>query len=231
MRSPKNHEQCYWNPIDDGAIYSLANFGRERIAVGNSQHSVVKFFDLRVSGGRAYDYSHATGTASRKVTKRQGNLDTNSDGWNLFLGPRAQEPYGWGSYGSRRSYRQQRVSRALQRAADSPVYSLCSPSSCSPTLFAGVEGQVVQIDFTSTTDRFPDPICGNGLRRGNGGLTNGQQPANHEDGPLNLAMYEHNSTGTVKLKNQAHVGEWLDKDGGIEGYDLRWRHTGLNSRN
>lgn len=229
MRSPRNHEISYWNPIDDGAIYSLTNFGRDRIAVGNSQHSVVKFFDLRISGGRAYDYTDSIRAAHRKPTNQR--RDTDSRGWNLFLGPRAQEPYGWGSYGSRRNYRHQQTSRALQRAADSPIYSLHSPSPCSPTLFAGVEGQVVQIDFTSTTDKFPDPIYVSGqVREKDNGRVNGTKDWKAKDDVLNLAMYDHNSTGTVKLKTQAHVGEYLDEDSGIAGYDLRWRYTGMNSR-
>lgn len=229
-RSPLNHEHCYWNPIDDGAIYSLQTLGRERLAVGNSQHSVVKFFDLRVSGGRAYDYTKIRATKPRVPPRQNENeLDVGSGDWNLFLGPRAQEPFGWGGFSSRRTYRHRHYwRREDQRAADSPIYSLRSPSPCSPSLFAGLEGRIVQIDFTSTTDRYPDPIFEDSLFIDrHEGCVNGFMTWNRRGEVIDLAMYEHNPTGAVHLKKQAPVG---DEDSGISGLDPRWRSSGAISR-
>ena len=106
-----------------------------------------------------------------------------------------------------------------QRIAVSPVYSLSSPSLHSPTIYAGVEGQVIQLDMTSVYDRFPDPIFEFGLK---------ETGWKHKDAVLKwdplgevmcLAMYEQ-VRGPVSLKQQAIVGE---PGAEIPGWDERWR--------
>ena len=96
MRSPHGHVGSYWDPIDDSAIYSLQTFGRERLAAGSAQNCAVKFFDLRVSGGRAYYYLDVQQSGANLKTRSTPSLrhpeahSAERRGWNLFLSPRTR---------------------------------------------------------------------------------------------------------------------------------------------
>jgi WD40 repeat protein len=136
-RSPSAYESCYFDPTDDGAIYSLLTLGRERLLAGTSRHSMIKFFDLRVSGGRAYWYDDDA---------RPRRLRDDKLGWNLYLSDRpsagpvsrgGRPRRGWGN-----SY----------RTRESPVYSLCAPSPASQSVYAGIENEVVQMDILESDD-------------------------------------------------------------------------------
>lgn len=48
--------------------------------------------------------------------------------------------------------------RGPHRSFESPVYSLSSPSSVSPTIYAGISNSVMQLDIVSVLDQHPDPI-------------------------------------------------------------------------
>lgn len=138
------------------AIYSLAAFGLERFIAGGARHSLMKIFDLRMTGGKQYfaaDLDSCSPDALQfnakpsfcgveKPTCCQHHYDTRNvrSNTNIFLGHCHNDK------GAQRNRR------------DSPVYSLSSPSSCSPTLFAGIENQVIQIDIVSIMDQYPDPI-------------------------------------------------------------------------
>ena len=131
MRSPASHESRYFDPTDDGAIYSLVASGRERLAAGTARHSMVKFFDLRVSGGRNYWYDE-TEPPDDKL------------GWNLFLTDQTRQQSELRIHqGGNRNQRRLRH-RAHHR--ESPVYSISSPSPSSSTIYAGIENDVIQID-------------------------------------------------------------------------------------
>ncbi|KAF2104067.1 hypothetical protein NA57DRAFT_50912 [Rhizodiscina lignyota] len=227
LRSPHAHVSSYWDPIDDSAIYSLQAFGRERLAAGSAQSCAVKFFDLRVSGGRAYHYLDIRQAKSKSSSTLPRNDSFNRHGpdrrgWNLFLAPRPGNVEN--SRGSRRHpYNAGR--REAQRAAESPIYSLCSPAPYSPSLFAGIENNIVQIDFTSTTDKHPDPLLSSELSE--------HRKSGHVDQPtwdsggrvVNLAMYEHTLTGGIDLKVQVSPSEAANRRGMLEGYDDRWRES------
>jgi hypothetical protein len=132
--------------------------------------------------------------------------ETNRGGWNLFLNPRNQ------------IQQNQRWQRAASRATESPVYSLSSPSPSSPSLFAGVENNIVELDFVSMLDKHPDPIFAHGLVRDHRGNINVARSWNPKGDVLNFAMVEH--TKTMRLRTQAGVGKYA---GVIAGYDERWR--------
>jgi WD40 repeat protein len=207
MRSRSAFESTYFDPADDGAIYSLQTLGRERLAAGSSRHSIIKFFDLRVAGGRVYHYTDlGSGTADRLQSLRISTREVGRSGWNLFLNPRNQ------------TQQSQRWQRAASRATESPVYSLSSPSPTSPSLFAGVENNIVELDFVSMLDKHPDPIFARGLVRDIRGNINVARSWNPKGDVLNFAMIEH--TKTVRLRTQAGVGKYA---GVIAGYDERWR--------
>ncbi|GME47113.1 F-box domain cyclin-like protein [Neofusicoccum parvum] len=218
MRSPAAYQSCYWDPTDDGAVYALQIIARERLVVGSSRHSIVKFFDLRVAGGRAFHYAHV-GAASESGCGHLPNgahLDEDAEagwhsryGWNLFLNPRNQS-----------RHHQRRNDR---RSINSPVYALTSPSPFSPSLFAGVENNVVQLDFTSIADQHPDSMFQHSLvRMSKNRAISVQKSWNPRGDILNLAAYEQSVKGAMRLRVQAGVGKY---EGSLNGWDERWRDS------
>ncbi|KAF2423719.1 hypothetical protein EJ08DRAFT_652601 [Tothia fuscella] len=209
LRSSSPYVSTYFDPTDDASIYSLQALGRERIVAGSSRHSSLKFWDLRVSGGRCYHYTdlNVAETQSRPTESSQ-------NGWNLFLNPRNTLQVNGGRGGPR--WRR-------DRATESPVYSLSTPSSTSPTLFAGVENNVVELDFVSMLDKHPDPIFKNGITRDQRGNINVNRSWNPKGDVLNFAMYEQAKSGDLRLKTQAGVGLYQST---LKGYDERWRDGG-----
>lgn len=206
MRSRSAFESSYFDPTNDGAIYSLQTLGRERLAAGSSRHSMIKFFDLRVTGGRVYQYTDLRPNTAHPHTLAAADPQADRRGWNLFLNPRntIQQTGRW--------------QRASTRATESPVYSLSSPSPTSPALFAGVENNIVELDFVSMLDKHPDPIFARGLVRDPRGNINVARSWNPKNDVLNFAMYEH--TPTMRLRTQAGIGKYA---GVLDGYDERWR--------
>ncbi|KAK8173982.1 hypothetical protein IWX90DRAFT_484895 [Phyllosticta citrichinensis] len=133
IRSPASNASSYWDTTEDGAVYSILPKARERLLVGGSKHCLLKFFDLRVSGGRAYHYSNIDNMEKSAEVNSSGD-----SGWDLFLHPKNES------------------SNRRNRAVDSPVYSLTSPSPYSPSIFAGLEDHAMQVDLTSIHDPRPD---------------------------------------------------------------------------
>jgi len=205
MRSPSGYVSNYFDPTDDGAIYSLQTLGRERLAAGSSRHSMIKFFDLRVSGGRAYHYMDVESSTAPRPALANAKYEADQVGWNLFLNPR--------NHTQQTSSRWQRA-----RATESPVYSLSSPSPTSPALFAGVENNIVELDFVSMLDKHPDPIYARGLVRDPRGNINVARSWNPKSDVLNFAMYEHSKI--MRLRTQVGIGKYK---GVLHGYDERWR--------
>lgn len=99
---------------------------------------------------------------------------------------------------------------------NSPVYSLSTPSTTSPTVFAGIESTVLQIDVVSVMDKHPSPI----YRDGRNGVF-AKDPVEKWD-PLgrvvSLHAYQHD-VGAVKLIKQRNVGETRPRGG---QWDDRW---------
>ena len=205
IRSPRPFVSYFFDGTDDGAIYSLQPIGRERFVAGGSRHSMLKFFDLRLPGGRAYHYSD-TGGKPQSPTSLQSSKDS---GWNVFLNPR-NDP-------------QPRWSWSRARAVESPVYSLSMPSATSPTLFAGVENHMVELNFTSMLDKHPDPVFSRGIVRDPRGNVNIIKSWNPKHDVLNFAMYEHAPGAGMRLRTQAGIGLY---NGQLSGYDERWRDSG-----
>ena len=118
--------------------------------------------------------------------------------WNMFLGMGAKR------YGSH----------------ESPVYTLSRPSQCSPSLFAGIESTIVQIDMVSIMDPHPDSVFKDGPA-----MTGDWKDVHRKWDPQGdvacLPMYEHD-TGPVNLLRQRPV-EYAE--GIIEGWDERWDYN------
>jgi len=224
MRSPRSFETMYWDPTNDSPIYALAAHGLERVVVGVSMHSMIKVFDLRLSGSHAY-YATTTPLPSANKPKQQdytpdtvlnhttSNATVLSGGWNLFLNPRVPPKPG--------AYR----AEYWRGREDSPVYSLSIPSPTSQHVYAGLEGVVQSLTFHSFTDKHPDPMLS---------LQTGQcSDSNDDDGPLahnlpsdvlNLGMYEQGSEeglGMQLLVQGDVVSEVNETDS--HGRDDRWK--------
>jgi len=249
LRSNRDVEQSYTDPTDDSAIYSLLPRGQEQVVAGTSRHSLLKFFDLRL-GARCYDYLDATAAASLQQTdgtapqSRRERRD-----WNLFLKPHnTPSSSSAATAGRRGSY----YSRSAASSHASSVYSLASPSPCSPILYAGVESAVVELAFTGALDRWPDPAFfppwqhqqqQQHRQEHRQKQQQQQQPQQQwrtkREGSevLDLAMYDQTG-GNVKLYSQTSVAETRrlsgnsagrtspQFSGGKEGLDERWRVGG-----
>lgn len=214
MRSPSNCEAVVEDPTEFSAIFSLLMVGRERLLAGGAANSLLKVFDLRMIGGRNYSYVDLAGQQSAPAAaKRENASDVESrdpiyaSGWNLFTSPSRQNNANW---------------RSNRRAGESPLYSLSSPSPYSPNIYAGIENNVVHLNFTSMVDEHPDPLFRKSMRgsKANGFMI-GQTWDPVKKG-LILSMYDQNATGDLPLRMQRPVGPVSPSDETLKGYDERW---------
>jgi hypothetical protein len=201
----------FWDVTNDSSIYSLATQGLERVVAGISMHALLKVFDLRLSGSHAY-HSVALPTqkntsvpsktrdyASNKIVSEavtRTGVSAVSGGWNLFLHPRNQ-------------VRNPASRRRPNLGENSPVYSLSVPSSTSTSLYAGLEGAVMSLDFLSTLDKHPDPLHRQAVVRfPNTDLVDVKSSYNPHNNVLDLGMYEQGSEQALgmRLMYQEGVG-------------------------
>ncbi|KAF2116361.1 hypothetical protein BDV96DRAFT_573904 [Lophiotrema nucula] len=233
MRSPHGFETLFWDVTNDSSIYSLATQGLERVVAGTSKHSMLKVFDLRFSGSHAY---HVVPPSPRSNRQRSRFLDDSQStspitgGWNLFLSPR----------NTPRHKHPHPHSTRPPRTNDSPIYSLSIPSPNSPTLYAGLEGAIMSLDFLSVTDTHPDPLYSqiierfprshSGKEEGNVDVKRSYDP---NDDVLNLGMYEQGDEKGVGMRLMVqesigtniveHARERKRDAGKFAGLDERWK--------
>lgn len=192
--------------------YSVVPFGRERFIVGSSQNAVIKIFDLRMPGGKVYfapdvdrcciNFPHAP------PSKEKGSANYKYD------------------YGCEMKYRDcsiflqpsRRGQANARRRTASPVYSLSSPSPCSPTFFAGIEGKVLEIDVVSVMDRHPDTIFGKGSERVGGSILDVRRKWDPLSNVLCLPMFEEVGSN-ICIRTQRPVGVMGTSP---RGRDERW---------
>jgi WD40 repeat protein len=201
LRSSRDTVKSFCDPVDDGSVFSIATKGQEHIVAGNSRNCLLKFFDLRMAGSRVYSYRDASGKTQ--------NQPASDSGWSVFLQPTLFQP------GGGRQAAQRNLFHAW--AAASPVYSLSSPSPYSPTLFAGLEYLVAQVNLVDVYDAHPDSIFKADLAEKVGRKAFWDP---HESSKL-LAYYEHNRPTNLRKQNP----DWLPtaSDMPDKGYDVRWR--------
>ncbi len=141
--------------------------------------------------------------------KQSNEARARSRGWTCFLADRERSSRG----GSRRP-----------REWASPVYSLACPSLCSPTIFAGIEDHVIQVDIADAYDRFPDPIYKYGPESTGKRESDATRKWDPEGNVMRVNLYEHVHTN-MEILHQARIGERMPGDA-MPGCDERWYTLG-----
>ncbi|OAP58207.1 hypothetical protein AYL99_07297 [Fonsecaea erecta] len=221
IRVPRRSVAEYIDPVDDGQIISLLPVGHERFFAGSHQNGCLKSFDLRMPGARAYSYLDARPRPPQTIKRPTPQRDI-----NIFLTPTV-------NIGERLWEPLPRHPRKRSQRYRGSVYSLSSPSSSSPTIFAGIENHVLQLDFISTDDfRNAHRISGIGDSKAN--VLQDEKNEILQDHILNFSCYERpregkESTDPVLLRKQTDlmddsVSGDIDSHGRREGgWDERWR--------
>ena len=238
LRTPLTSVLDYVDGVDDGQILSLLPIGQERFLAGSHHNACLKTYDLRMPGARVYSYLDAV-TPYGKLPASQEILqvaDTDAEAPRKYLSPSLRQR-DINIFLSLHVPPTRRLWQPLPKHPDArlpryrgSVYSLSAPSPLSPTVFAGIENHVVQLDFKSTDD-----VTGTRRKFFDKGMT-----SQDTDQILNLSCYErprpgYESTDPVLLRNQI---DWAGKkkvhptsfdadngrDGRAEpGWDERWR--------
>lgn len=238
LRTPLACEGEYTDGVDDGQILSLLPIGHERFLAGSHHNACLKTFDLRMSGSRAYCYldavkPHSHLSAFKNIADPAPSDSHPSENASSTYRPDKEINI----FLSLHVPRVRRIWQPLPRRPDArlpryrgSVYSLSAPSAFSPTVFVGIENDVIQVDFKSTDD-----VTGPRSRF----FDHDIYPRDPED-VLNLSCYErprpgYESTDPVLLRKQV---DWIDKRnvhtapiqannrraGKAEpGWDERWR--------
>ncbi|KAI2788877.1 hypothetical protein POX_e06901 [Penicillium oxalicum] len=219
LRSPRLYETAYEDPTDDNSVYSLKAFGHDRFIVGSGGNALIKLFDLRCT---SYSYLHAH--ASRPKAPSTAPIAHNhgqypSRNFNIFLSAPSPAAFTAHAAQSRR--------RTQVHPYRGPIYSLSAPSPSSPTLYTGVAGGLIRLDFASTDD-----LTGPAKEWYHQNLDLGfDGEMNPVDGSsfFTMAGYERPSpddlTTTSKLRKQH--GNWRVQEDVIHrrvvsGWDQRW---------
>ena len=210
LRSPNPTVARFRDLVDTfSPIYSLLPIGSERFVAGGARHSILKVFDLRIPGAKSYHStdldpcSDAKPSHSRRYSPTQSCCGYHFESkygrrnWNIFL-----------DIGTKRC-----------KSPESPVYSLSRPSQCSASLYAGIEGTIVQLDMVSIMDQHPDPVFHNGPAK-TGSPRDVQRKWDPQAEVACLPMYEHD-TGSITLWKQRPVE---NAEGTIEEWDERWSY-------
>jgi hypothetical protein len=177
-------------------------------------------YDLRVSGGRAYrnievappkaDPRNASNARHPNPTREKAGEYKAHYNWTLFMSPRTD------------SRLRQAHDRRQTHTGDSPIYSLSIPSASSPTVFAGVENGVYQLDFTSILDRYPDPVFAPTIERTQRGEIDVKTSWNPNGDVMNLSMYDKTDETSLGMNLWTQAGVGLYK-GAVASLDERWR--------
>lgn len=219
MRASRDCVGTILDNVDNSAVFSLATIGRERIIAGAAAHGLLKIFDLRMPGGRAYSYLDAT--SASQTNRCIGDEDhagsepvLQTSGANIYT-PRTGPGH---------------RTRNRRWGQDSPVYSLSRPSQTSSKLYVGLENTVLDFNFTSALDQHPDPVFSGSLIRDSFGQVDTQRTWNANNQVMALSMYEQSGPKEAKLVYQKNITNDLQQATDVlVGYDERW-HVVQNMR-
>jgi hypothetical protein len=139
LRDPRASRAEYIDVVDDGQILSLLVMGHERFLAGSHQNACLKVFDLRMPGGRVYDYLHAAPARCGRRNAASPRRDI-----NIFLALHLPKSRTWSPLPTNH-----RPSTPRYRGS---IYTLSCPSPISPTIYAGIENHVISLSTISTDD-------------------------------------------------------------------------------
>lgn len=210
LRSANPTVAIFRDPVDVSPIYSLLPVANEQFVAGGGRHSIMKVFDLRMPGSElCSSASNGQSTATchgMDNPKKPRDQEKSRLNWNTFL-PTTKNPFS-------------------RRTNDSSVYALSRPSQCSPTLYAGLQNTVVQMDIVSIMDRYPDPVF-NHEPTMTGDSLDVRAKWDQEGKVSCLPMYEHNDRA-IRLVRQKPVDYYAQSY--IKGWDERWDRKPLPNR-
>ena len=202
LRSANPTVAIFRDPVDVSPIYSLLPVANEHFVAGGGRHSIIKVFDLRMPGRELYSSAgngQSTATShGMDNSKKPRDQEKSRLNWNTFL-----------------PIRNKTIARGTN---DSSVYALSRPSQYSPTLYAGLQNTIIQIDIVSIMDPYPDPVFGHEPTM-TGNSLDVRAKWDQEGKVACLPMYEHND-GAITLMRQKHVDYYAQSN--IKGWDERW---------
>ena len=137
---------------------------------------------------------------------RHGPPESNHDasGWSVHLHQDGEGVTG-------------RASSMLSMSATrSPVYTLSSPAPFSPTLYAGLEEIVAQIDIVDVYEKHPDSVFGRPRVAHGTDVRGFWDPSSRS---RILSYYEHRSPNKLRMQDQWPIPLLVED----KGYDIRWR--------
>ncbi|KAJ5142723.1 uncharacterized protein N7515_001510 [Penicillium bovifimosum] len=150
LRAPDPVVNIYVDNTDTNPIYSLLSFGHDSFLVGSGGEGLVKIFDLRMgTKSRALDTQMETGYSYRAPPHHYPEY-----GFSTFLSTPAPDTFTNEAAHPFARYRESPSGHRQPNSYRGPVYAMSSPSPSSPTVYAGVVGGIVQLDFVSTDDLF-----------------------------------------------------------------------------
>lgn len=238
IRTPHTSVVSYHDSVDDGQILSILPIGQERFLAGSHQNACLKTYDLRMGGAKPYSYQSLPQLRRPRFNESKQHQDIQfispaslmQREINIFLAPLiTMRPYVWSP-----------ISRPDRRRCEryrGAIYTLSSPSSSSPTIYAGISNHIIQLDFVSMDDMFRgravDPLLH-------------IRPDVNPD-VIDLSCYErprsdHPSTDEVVLRNQKSWQSIIQtprREGAIpcrrlsepqEGWDERWHLPSYKQR-
>ncbi|KAL2797145.1 hypothetical protein BJX66DRAFT_113057 [Aspergillus keveii] len=216
IRSHKPCEQRYLDMADLNPVYCIHPFSHDRFVLGAGGDAVVKIFDLRMPS--TYDYLNAR---SQPFARRNTTGSPHATVQPTYPSKELSIFLSFKDVSSRSNRNRSR----FQPRYRGPIYTMSSPSLLSPTIYTGVAGGIVRLDFTSTDDLAGSQKSWHSDRID---LDLYQDPTLPE--VLELSGYERPSVGDTttcsKLRNQQPF-EAIEKESLVNewetGWDRRWR--------
>lgn len=205
--------------------------GRDRFLAGGAQFATIKLFNMRTAVDKLCHHGGprvSSPTTLIAQTRSSSELHINSDQAHL---QQSSEPKpttrDWTVFLADRDGGKELRRSRNSRECSSPIYSLSSPSLCSPNFFAGIEGHVIQVDVSSAYDRFPDPIYKHGFESTGDMYKDSERKWDPFHDVMCVDLYEHVHTN-FSLMHQTRIGERKPGDM-VHGWDERWYSPGGRS--
>ncbi|KAL4778952.1 hypothetical protein BJX76DRAFT_107939 [Aspergillus varians] len=221
LRSHKPYEMLYADIADQNPVYCIHPFGHDRFIVGAGGDAVLKIFDLRMPTTYSYRATRRQSFPRRNrvssTSPPQSQLPSAHPSKDLSIFLSFNPP----------TFRRANNSRTTRHRYRGPIYTMSSPSVLSPTIYTGITGGIVRLDFASTDDLtgpnqtwYRDALD----------LNLDYNKAGNANDIIELSSYERpdirDTTTCSKLRSQKPFTQIDDSSIAHErttGWDRRWR--------